>query len=62
MLRRLASGCDGQALSEYGILMAMAAGLRWVENVAGGLADDPRVLWGAGILVVLVIGSSFRRR
>jgi hypothetical protein len=62
VLRRLACASDGQALSEYGIILAMLAGLRWLEDVGRGIADDPRLLWGLGILLVLAVGSSLRRR
>ena len=40
----------------------MLAGLRWLEDVGRGIADDPRLLWGLGILLVLAVGSSLRRR
>jgi hypothetical protein len=49
----------GQALTEYAILLALVAGLNWVERLTHTITEAPltAVLVGA---VVVVIGLAFR--
>ena len=62
ILTRLVRADDGQALSEYGVLLALVAGARMIERFAWRLMDDPRAPWVGGVLVVLLIASLMRRR
>jgi hypothetical protein len=58
-------GQRGQALSEYGILLALASGLRWLEAEGTSLLDHPPttlLLVIGGVLVVAYLVSTSGRR
>jgi hypothetical protein len=48
-VRRLVHSDAGQAMAEYGIALAMAAGIRWVQRLPQLFADDP---WRVTAVVV----------
>ncbi len=51
----------GQALTEYAILMALVAGLNWLERLTETLAEAPPSAWlVGGAVVVVVVGFAFR--
>ena len=55
-LARRVFACDGgQALGEYGLVLALAAGLRWLEGVGRTIVDDPLRGVGAAVAIVAVI-------
>ena len=52
----------GQALSEYGILLAVIAGFERLEALATNLfTDNPTVLVGAGVAALVLITATFSR-
>jgi hypothetical protein len=52
----------GQALAEYGIVLALASGLRWIGNLTGGVLDQPpMVLLGGGVAAVAIVYIVTRR-
>ncbi len=58
--RRAVRDEAGQAMAEYGIALAMAAALRWVERLPQIVTDDP---WRAAAVVggvVLVLAWATR--
>jgi hypothetical protein len=59
-VRRAVRDDAGQAMAEYGIALAMAAAVRWVERVPQLVADDP---WRAAAVAVafVVVTAWFSR-
>ena len=50
----------GQAMAEYGIALAMAAGLRWAQRLPQIIADDP---WrAAAVAAAFVIVTAWVTR
>jgi hypothetical protein len=59
-VRRAVRDDAGQAMAEYGIALAMAAGLRWLVRLPQLVADDP---WrAAGIAAAFVLVVAFMTR
>ena len=50
----------GQALTEYAILLALVAGLNWLERLTHTITEAPLSAWLVGAAVVVVAGSAFR--
>ena len=46
---------SGQALAEYGILLALAAAVGWVQRVSNDVLAQPRYLMIGGAVVAAVI-------
>ena len=59
-VRRVVQDDGGQAMAEYGIALAMAAGIRWVQRLPQLFADDPwRV---AAVVAAFVIVTAWVSR
>jgi len=50
----------GQALTEYAILLALVAGLNWLERLTHTITEAPLSAWLVGAAVVVVAGFAFR--
>ena len=50
----------GQALTEYAILLALVAGLNWLERLTHTITEAPLGAWLVGAAVVVVAGFAFR--
>ena len=50
----------GQALTEYAILLALVAGLNWLERLTHTITEVPLSAWLVGAAVVVVAGFAFR--
>jgi len=49
----------GQALTEYAILLALVAGLNWLERLTHTITEAPLSAWLVGAAVVVVAGFAF---
>ena len=58
-VRRVMRDDAGQAMAEYGIALAMAAGIRWAQRIPELIANDPWTAAGiaAGFVAVVVFFS-----
>jgi len=60
-LRRLARDDGGQALAEYGIILALMGGAGWLQNAAQRIAADPKEIVIGAAALVLVLAWMTRR-